>query len=76
MIVARPKKTFTALAAEYASLAFLLPVSTFAGYAIGYLLDKAFGTHWMYIPLLILGTVAGFVQFIRQILKDTDDNES
>ena len=76
MIVARPKKTFTALAAEYTSLAFLLPVSTFAGYAIGYLLDKAIGTHWLYIPFLILGSVAGFVQFIRQIMKDTDDNES
>jgi F0F1-type ATP synthase assembly protein I len=76
VIVARPKKTFTALAAEYTSLAFLLPASTFAGYAIGYLLDKAFGTHWLYIPFLILGSVAGFVQFIRQIMKDTDDNDS
>ena len=76
MMVARPKKTFTALAAEYTSLAFLLPVSTVTGYAIGYLLDKAFGTHWLYIPFLILGSVAGFVQFIRQIMKDTDDNES
>ena len=74
--MARPKKTFAVLAAEYSSLAFLLPVSTFAGYGIGYLLDKAFGTHWLYIPFLILGTVAGFVQFIRQILKDTDDIES
>ena len=75
MMVARPKKTFTALAAEYTSLAFLLPVSTVTGYAIGYLLDKAFGTHWLYIPFLILGSVGGFVQFIRQIMKDTDDNE-
>jgi len=40
-----------------------------------YLLDKAFGTKWLYIPFLILGSVAGFVQFIRQIMKDTDDNE-
>ena len=76
MIVARRRKTFAALAGEYTSLAFLLPVSTFTGYAIGYLLDKAFGTHWLYIPFLILGSVAGFVQFIRQIMKDTDDNDS
>jgi F0F1-type ATP synthase assembly protein I len=74
--VARQKKTFTVLAAEYTSLAFLLPAGTLAGYAIGYLLDKAFGTHWLYIPLLILGSVSGFVQLIRQIMKDTDDNES
>ena len=76
MIVARPKKSFTALAAEYTSLAFLMPVSTFTGYAIGYLLDKAFGARWLYIPFLILGSVAGFVQFIRQIMKDADDNQS
>ena len=75
VIVPRPKKSFTTLAAEYTSLAFLLPASTFAGYAIGYLLDKAFGTKWLYILFLILGSVAGFVQFIRQIMKDTDDNE-
>ena len=76
MMVARPKKSFTALAAEYTSLAFLMPVSTFTGFAIGYLLDKAFGTRWLYIPFLILGSVAGFVQFIRQIMKDADDNQS
>ena len=75
-MVARRKKTFTALAAEYTSLAFLMPASTFTGYIIGYLLDKAFGTHWLYIPLLILGSAAGLVQFIRQITKDTDDNQS
>jgi F0F1-type ATP synthase assembly protein I len=76
MMVAQRKKTFAALAAEYTSLAFLLPVSTFTGYALGYLLDRAFGTHWLYVPFLILGSVAGFVQFIRQIAKDTDDNQS
>ena len=76
MMVSQRKKTFAALAAEYTSLAFLLPLSTFTGYAIGYLLDRAFGTHWLYVPFLILGSVAGFVQFIRQIAKDTDDNQS
>ena len=76
MMMARRKKTFPALAAEYTSLAFLMPASTFTGYAMGYLLDKAFGTHWLYIPFLILGSAAGLVQFIRQITKDTDDNQS
>jgi F0F1-type ATP synthase assembly protein I len=60
---------------EYTSLAFLLPVSTLVGYAIGYLLDQAFGTHWLYIPFLILGTVAGFVQLIRTLLRDTRDDQ-
>jgi F0F1-type ATP synthase assembly protein I len=74
--VAKPGKTFMAQAAEYTSLAFLLPAGTFVGYAAGYLLDKACGTHWLYIPFLILGSVAGFVGFIRRILKDTNDSES
>ena len=63
-------------AGEYTALAFLLPVSTFVGYAIGYLLDKAFGTHFLYLVFLVIGTVSGFVQLIRQFLRDTRDNGS
>ena len=59
---------------EYTSLAFLLPVATFVGYLIGYLLDKAFHTHFLYIPFLLLGIAAGFVQLIRQLQKDTRDD--
>ena len=61
---------------EYTSLAFLLPVATFVGYALGYLLDKACGTHWIYIPGLIFGIAAGFVQLIRQLMRDTRDDGS
>lgn len=68
------KKPFAVMLGEYTSLAFLLPVSTLVGYAIGYLLDKAFGTHWLYIPFLILGTVSGFVQILRTLLRDTRDD--
>jgi F0F1-type ATP synthase assembly protein I len=68
------KKPLTAMLGEYTSLAFLLPISTLVGYAIGYLLDKAFGTHWLYIPFLILGTVSGFVQILRTLLRDTRDD--
>jgi F0F1-type ATP synthase assembly protein I len=70
------KKSWMATAGEYTSLALLLPISTFVGYAIGYLLDKAFGTHFLYVVFLVLGTVAGFVQLIRQFLRDSRDNES
>ena len=65
------KKSWSVLVGEYTSLAFLLPAATFVGYAIGYLLDKAFGTHWLYLPFLILGIVAGFVQLIRHLMRDT-----
>ena len=59
------------LVGEYTSLAFLLPAATFVGYLIGYLLDRAFHTHFLYIPFLILGIAAGFVQLNRQLLRDT-----
>ncbi len=52
----------------------MLPVSTLVGYVIGYYLDKAFGTSWLRIVFLILGSVAGFVQLIRQIMRDTRDD--
>ena len=57
------------------SLGFLLPVSTLAGGLIGYLMDKEFDTKWMYIPGLILGAVAGFVQLIRQLTRDMRNGE-
>ena len=74
--MARGKKPFLLLVGEYTSLAFLLPSATLVGYIIGYLLDKAFGTHWLYILFLILGIVSGFVQLIRQLMRDTRDDGS
>jgi len=68
------KKSFTVLVGEYTSLAFMLPVATFVGYAIGYLLDRAFGTHFLYIPFLLFGIAAGLVQLVRQFTRDTKDD--
>ena len=68
------KRTPAAKYAQYSGLALLLPASTFAGYAIGYYLDKAFGTSWLQIVFLILGSVGGFVTLIRQIMRDSDDD--
>jgi F0F1-type ATP synthase assembly protein I len=70
------KKNFKAQVGEYTSLAFMLPAATLVGYVIGYLLDKAFHTHFLYIPFLILGIAAGFVQLIRQLMRDTRDDRS
>jgi ATP synthase protein I len=61
---------------RYTSLAMLLPVSTFVGYAIGYLLDKWLGTTWLYLPCLLLGIVAGFVSLLRELQKDTNDQDA
>jgi F0F1-type ATP synthase assembly protein I len=68
------KKSAVAKAAEYSSLAMLLPASTFVGYGIGYWLDGRFGTTWLKVLFLILGSVAGFVTLIRQILRDSNDD--
>jgi F0F1-type ATP synthase assembly protein I len=65
------KKPWPVIVGEYSSLAFMLPLATLVGYAIGYLLDKAFHTNWIYIPGLLLGIAAGFVQLIRQLMQDT-----
>ena len=51
----------------------MLPLATFVGYALGYLADKALGTNWIYIPGLLFGIAAGFVQLIRHFLRDTRD---
>jgi len=67
------KKSWPVLVGEYTSLAFMLPIATFVGYAIGYLLDKAFGTHWIYIAGLLFGIAAGFVQLVRQLMRDSND---
>ena len=71
----RPR-SFMAMVSEYTALAFLLPVSTVVGYAIGYMLDKAFGTHYLYLVFLLLGIASGFVQLIRQLMRDTRDDGS
>jgi F0F1-type ATP synthase assembly protein I len=70
------ERSFMAMVSEYTALAFLLPASTFVGYVIGYLLDKAFGTRFLYLVFLIIGIISGFVQLIRQLLRDTRDNGS
>lgn len=70
------KKPFTAIVGEYLSLAVMLPMATFVGMAFGYLLDKAFHTHWIYIPGLILGIAAGFTQLVRQLMRDTRNDGS
>jgi F0F1-type ATP synthase assembly protein I len=70
------KQTTAARYAEFTGLAILLPASTFVGYAIGYYLDKYFSTTWLKILFLILGSVAGFVTLIRQIMRDSDDDSA
>ncbi len=68
------RRTWMRLVSEYTGLAMLLPVSTFVGYGIGYLLDKAFGTTFLYLVFLLLGIISGLAQLIRQVQKDTKES--
>lgn len=74
-----PPKSFTRMVGEYSNLAFILPASIFVGYAIGYGLDKWFGTHFWYLVWLLIGIVAGMKELIRKVMvdfqKDTDDTD-
>ena len=65
-----------AMVGDYTAMAFVLPVSTFVGYAIGYMLDKAFHTSYLYLVFLLIGIASGFVQLIRQILRDTRNSDN
>jgi F0F1-type ATP synthase assembly protein I len=56
-----------AQASRYLSLGLILPVSTFAGYFIGYLLDRLFHTGFLAVIFLVLGSVAGFVALLREL---------
>jgi F0F1-type ATP synthase assembly protein I len=53
--------------AKYLELALLLPISTFVGYGAGYGLDKLFGTHFLYLIFMLIGTAAGIIQVIREL---------
>ena len=62
--------SFLVSAARYTAIAMTLPASTFAGYLIGYALDSWLHTTYLKIVFLILGILSGFVQLIRQLLRD------
>lgn len=50
-----------------------LVLSTFVGFAMGYGLDKLFGTQpWLTFIFLLLGIVAGFRELFRLARKQND----
>jgi F0F1-type ATP synthase assembly protein I len=56
--------------ARYSGVAIILPASTLVGYGMGYGLDSLFGTHYLRIVFLVLGTIAGFIEMIRELTKE------
>lgn len=56
--------------AELSSLGLMLPSSIAVGLAIGYLLDKIFGTWpWLLAIFTVLGVVSGFLSLVRGLKK-------
>jgi F0F1-type ATP synthase assembly protein I len=62
-------KSGLATVGRYLSVGITLPVSSMVGYGIGYELDLHLGTHWLRITLMLLCTVGGFIQLIREISR-------
>ena len=60
-----------ASALRYTAIATTLPAAIFAGYLIGYWLDKWLGTTYLKIVFLILGIAGGFAQIIQQLMRDS-----
>ena len=67
------ERSFLTSAARYTAIAVTLPASTFVGYAIGYEIDLWAHTRYFKIVFLLLGVSAGFLQLIRQLMRDMKD---
>ena len=52
---------------KYLELVLLLPISTLVGMGLGFGLDKLFGTHFLFVIFMVLGTAAGIIQLIREL---------
>lgn len=51
-------------------IAFILPASVFVGWLIGAGLDKWLHRTWIYLPGLVVGAVAGFVEVFHLVLSN------
>lgn len=71
-----PKDSWQSQVGRYLGIAILLPLCTIIGYVVGYLLDRAFGTRFLKIVFLILGTAGGFLELIRELTQDSGDGRS
>ncbi len=62
----------TAIAwARYSELAFIIPAAVVLGLLLGKLGDYFFHTHWLTLTGILIGAVAGFIQLIRTVLRQT-----
>jgi F0F1-type ATP synthase assembly protein I len=55
---------------RYYGLVLLLPLSMAVGYAIGYGLDRLFGTHFLRIVFIFVGFASGMIELVRELNKE------
>jgi F0F1-type ATP synthase assembly protein I len=59
---------------RYSHLGFVLPAAVVVGLVIGTGLDRHFGTKWMTLAGLLVGSVAGFIELTRAIMGAGKDS--
>ena len=57
--------------ARYSQIAFVIPAAVVIGLFLGKLLDYWLHTHWLFLVGIIIGAVAGFVDVIRTVIRQT-----
>lgn len=65
------KQSFWVQMGRYSQLAFVLPTALVVGWLVGAALDRWLHTTWIYLAGIVLGIVAGFVDLIRTVMRDT-----
>lgn len=67
------KRSVWAQVGRLSGLAFLLPASTLAGYALGWALDRLFKTKFLYLVFLLFGIAGGFLELVRTLQRESRD---
>jgi F0F1-type ATP synthase assembly protein I len=67
------KRSVWLLVAKYGHVGFILPACVIVGLLIGSAMDKWLGTKSLMLVGIILGSVAGFVELIRVMMKASKD---
>jgi F0F1-type ATP synthase assembly protein I len=65
------KENTWVMVGRYSQLALVLPCATFVGWLLGTGLDRWLHTSWISIIGLLLGSVAGLIEVIRTVQRDT-----
>jgi ATP synthase protein I len=60
-----------AIWARYSQIAFVIPAAVVIGLLLGKLLDYWLHTKWLFLVGIIIGSVAGFVDVIRTVIRQS-----